>query len=101
MPYHCLYICHFYRTEISSVDRTSNQHLTAQAGTHFVAFSNQVLNFNLNDDIEEYTISLATNVDVEKQKYFEVCMSNPLAGIIDAPECAIIYIEDDDCKLIK
>ena len=89
----------FHCTEISTVDRSANQHLTAVAGTDFVGFANQVLNFNLNDDIESHTISLATNVDVEKQKYFEVCMANPLAGIIDAPECAVVYIEDDDCEL--
>ena len=82
------------------MDRNADQHLTAQAGKDFIGFSNQVINFDINDDIERHTISLATDVDVEKQKYFEVCMANPLAGIIDAPECAVIYIENDDCELI-
>ena len=50
--------------------------------------------------MEQYTIFLAAAVDVEKSKYFEVCMSNPIAGIIDAPECAVVYIQNDDCELI-
>ena len=77
-----------------------NLQMTAEEGTDFIAVEGEVIDFLLNNGIEDYTIHLANGVDVDKQEYFEVCMDNPVFGVIVAPKCAIIYIENDDCKFI-
>ncbi len=59
-----------------------------------------VLTFPAGNRIQFYTIDLTDDVDVDKPEYFEVCLSNPMFGYITAPACTIIYIEDDDCKLL-
>ena len=85
-------------TEIHTVDATDNIFVTAEEGTDFVGV-NQVLDFPANQMIMTVEIQLADGVDVDKQEYFEVCLSNPMFGHVDPPECAIIYIEDNDCKI--
>ncbi|XP_072017220.1 uncharacterized protein [Amphiura filiformis] len=82
--------------EISTKDLNDNILLTAEDGTDFIGFQDILIDYEVNDGSEDYTISLADGVDVDKQEYFEVCLANPVLGNIDAPVCAIIYIEDDD-----
>ncbi len=79
------------------MDRTGNAWLTAEDGTDFIG-QNEVVNFPINSEFQDYTIYLANGVDVDTTEYFEVCLSNPTFGVIDAPYCATIYITDDDCK---
>lgn len=86
--------------ELGSFDLSDNRFLTAEAGVDFIGFRNVVLDFAIGDTVETHTINLADGVDVNKQEYFEVCLSNPISGIVEPPECAIIYIEDDDCEYI-
>ncbi|XP_072051597.1 uncharacterized protein [Amphiura filiformis] len=82
--------------DISTVDGVDYRFLTAEDGTDFVGFESETIKFPAGNRIVHHTISLADGVDVDKQEYFEVCMSNPTFGTIDPPECAIVYIEDDD-----
>ncbi|XP_072051646.1 uncharacterized protein [Amphiura filiformis] len=82
--------------DISTVDGVDSRFLTAEDGTDFVGFESETIKFPAGNRIVHHTISLADGVDVDKQEYFEVCMSNPTFGTIDPPECAIVYIEDDD-----
>ncbi|XP_072023585.1 uncharacterized protein [Amphiura filiformis] len=82
--------------DISTVDSQDSRFLTAENGTDFVGFESKTIDFPAGDRIAHYTINLADGVDVDKQEYFEVCMSNPMFGSIAPPECAIVYIEDDD-----
>ena len=85
-------------TEISTVDRNENRLLTAEDGTDFIGVEGEVIDFPVSDDEEDYTIYLADGVDVDKQEYFEVCIDNPVSGVVGGAKCAIIYIEDDDCE---
>ncbi|XP_072023298.1 uncharacterized protein [Amphiura filiformis] len=82
--------------DISTVDSQDSRFLTAENGTDFVGFESKTIEFLAGNRIVHHTINLADGVDVDKQEYFEVCMSNPTFGTIDPPECAIVYIEDDD-----
>ena len=79
------------------MDRNDNKWLTAEDGTDFEGFQNGVVTFPINSLSQDYRIYLADEVDVDTTEYFEVCLENPMFGTIDAPDCAIIYIEDDDC----
>lgn len=88
----------YFSSEIATFDGTNHRHLTAYGGTDFIAFRDEVLNFPLDLEKVDYVISLADGVDVPKQLSFEVCLSDPTFGAIDGIECAIIYIDDDDCK---
>ena len=81
------------------MDEHENLHLTAEDGTDFIGFEDMVINFPVGDGHEHVIIKLAEGVDVDKEEYFEVCMDNAVSGIVDGPRCAIVYIEDDDCKL--
>ncbi|XP_072023313.1 FRAS1-related extracellular matrix protein 3-like [Amphiura filiformis] len=62
--------------DISTVDSHDNRLLTAEDGTDFVGFESKTLDFPAGNRIEHYTINLVDGVDVDKQEYFEVCMSN-------------------------
>ena len=92
------YYFFFKFTEVSTVDEHENLHLTAEDGSDFIGFEDMVINFPVGDGHEHVLIPLAEGVDVDKQEYFEVCMDNAVSGIVDGPRCAIVYIEDDDCK---
>ncbi len=86
--------------EIRTLGRQDNVLLTAEDGTDFVGFEDVRLIFPAGERLQHYTIDLAYGVDVDTPEYFEVCLENPMYGSIDAPDCAIVYIEDDDCRCI-
>ena len=83
--------------EIRTIGRQENSRLTAENGTDFI-FQNARLIFPAGEQQQSHRIDLAYGVDVDTEEHFEVCLTSPMSGSIESPECALIYIQNDDCK---
>ncbi len=80
----------------------STANITAIEDVDYHGVTNRHVSFAIGESIQSTTVYTApTDLRVEGEERFEVCLSNPTEGVLGLYgliRCAAVVIEDCDCK---
>ncbi|XP_072037589.1 uncharacterized protein [Amphiura filiformis] len=85
------------RTGDSSINGTveiCTSDLSAMADVHYVPLTYELITFEESSELEYITLNLEEGIDIEKDKYLDVCLKNPTAGTLGSLRCATVIIAD-------
>ncbi|XP_072050278.1 uncharacterized protein [Amphiura filiformis] len=68
--------------------------LSAISNVDYVPLTDELITFEESSDLQYITLNLEENIDIEKDKYLDVCLKDPTAGKLGSLRCATVIIAD-------
>ncbi|XP_072034873.1 uncharacterized protein [Amphiura filiformis] len=76
--------------------------VSAKAGTHYEGLpddgTTSTVQFGISNNLRYVTVDLPANLNVDRDRYFEVCLSDPTQGQLGAGQCASVLITNTDSE---
>lgn len=69
--------------------------VSAWSSGDYVTVLNPTLTFEPNFLSQDVTITMADDLDLDADEYFEICLTNPTGGDLGAPLCSVVVVKDD------